>query len=83
MITEQTLIASPDDAKLIAEVLADKASDGKYPRRKAYQVLRSLSPSELYNLWAKDRDSGSEGFRQVFGSIYHDKRGERIGPLFG
>lgn len=79
--TLQSLISDPKHARLIADVLADYA-ELRYPRRKAYAVLRSLSPTELWDLYKVAIDDGNESFRLAFGPVYHEKRGDGNGPLF-
>lgn len=77
----RTLIRDPQHARLVAESLADMASKS-YPHRKAYQVLRSLAPAELYEMLEASR-SGGEAFRRAFGAVYHRYVGEpAVGDLF-
>ena len=79
----EAFVKDPSEAVFIADVLADAASDGSYPRRKAYAALRSLSPPELYEMYLAWREGGNEGFRQAFGPLYHQAAGETVdGPLF-
>jgi hypothetical protein len=77
----QTFVRDPAHARLVAESLADMASKS-YPHRKAYQVLRSLAPAELYEMVEASR-AGGESFRRAFGPVYHRYVGDdEIGELF-
>ncbi len=80
--TKEGMIADPAHTKFIADVLSDFASNGKYPKNKAYQVLRTLSPEELFELYDIACRKGNEEFRKAFGPVYHETRGEAEGPLF-
>ena len=83
----ESFIKDPPFARLVCEVLADCAADGptscRYPRRKAYQALRDLGPTELYRIYQVHRYEGTDAFRKQFGEIYYGRTGtERVGPLF-
>jgi hypothetical protein len=80
--TKEGMIADPAHTKFIADVLSDFASNGKYPKNKAYQVLRSLSPEELFELYDIACRKGNEEFRKAFGPVYHGARGDNDGDLF-
>ncbi len=80
--TMQMLINDHKHAILVCEVLADIASNGKYKWKTAYSVLRSLSPVELFEIYSVCMDRGNESFREEFGSLYHAKQGDSLGPLF-
>ena len=78
MITPEVLTNSPEDMRLIADVVAERAKDRRLPRRKAYQVARRLNAEELLECYRAPR----EEFLHVFGPHYNRLRGESDGPLF-
>lgn len=82
--TSQVFVRDPEHARFVCEVLADCASvSRKYSHRKAYQVLRSLTPDELFELYKTRRDEGNDAFREAFGPVYYRAQGkEAVGPLF-
>ncbi len=80
--TLQSLVTDPSHARLICEVLADTASVGRYPLRKAYQVLRALPATELWDLYEIAMNRGNPAFREAFGPVYHRLIGDGNGPLF-
>ncbi|MFP4066232.1 MAG: hypothetical protein ACLFS5_01905 [Spirochaetaceae bacterium] len=73
----------PGHARFVCEVLAECAAVSRaYNHRAAYQVLRSLSPEELFELHQTWR-RGNDQFREAFGPVYHRVRGDvPAGPLF-
>lgn len=79
----EVFVKEPKEARFICEVLAEKASDGAYTYRSAYQALRTLSPQELHGLYEVWRRDGNEAFRAAFGPLYHQAAGDPVnGPLF-
>lgn len=76
--TLETIIADPEHARLLCEVMSDSVH---LPKRKSYQVMRALKPDELFHLY-RQFCFNREGFHILFGSMYHDKRGDSLGPLF-
>lgn len=79
----EEFVKNPSEARFIAKVLAEKAADGAYTYKRAYQALRSLSPQELFDLYNVWRNDGNQAFRDVFGPYYHRAAGESVdGPLF-
>ncbi len=82
MTSLDMLVNDPKHAQLIAEVLADSASNGAYSHRSAYQVLRSITPEQLHILYNTFCTYGPRVFRQQFGPVYHEARGDNDGDLF-
>lgn len=74
---------NPEHARLVCDMLSDDAAKSrKYTKRRAYNVLRQLSPDELYAMLEAARDS-RERFVQEFGPLYHREVGETsVGELF-
>lgn len=82
MTSVEMLINDPKHAQLIAEVLADSASNGAYSHRQAYQVLRSITPQQLHILYSTFCTEGPRKFREQFGPVFHGARGDNDGELF-
>lgn len=78
----QTFVQDPEHTRLVCDVLSDVACEGKYQKKKSYQVLRTLNAEELYALYTVLCEKGNHAFREAFGPVYHQKRGESDGPLF-
>ena len=78
----QTFVQDPEHTRLVCDVLSDVASNGKYAKKKSYQVLRTLNATELYGLYTVLCREGNHAFREAFGPVYHRKRGESDRPLF-
>ena len=79
----EDFVKDPSEARFVCEVLAEKAADGVYPYKRAYQALRSLDPNELFDLYSTLNDDGNDAFRAAFGPYYHSAAGEPVdGPLF-
>ena len=79
--TLQSIVSDPEHARLICGVLSELELPG-FPARKSYQVLRQLKPEELYRIYNVFCREGKQRYKEEFGPIYHQVRGDSIGPLF-
>ena len=79
-MTPEALRKSPADARLLAEVVADRAGDYGLPRKKSYRVARDLDPADLLECYhTRDRAE----FLGLFGGHYNRLMGDSpAGPLF-
>lgn len=77
----KTIVEDPEHARFICDELADCASFGPFKKKASYQVLRSLSPEELFELYQIRCKQNTDAFRKAFGPVYHRVRGEEL-PLF-
>jgi len=80
----QSLIDSPEDARLVCEYLADVASRARqFSWKKSYAVLRNVSADELFYLNRTACRQGADAFRHAFGPVYNRESGKaEVGPLF-
>lgn len=77
--TLSAIVGDPDYARLLCEVLSEQSG---FPVRKSYQVLRQQKPEELLRLYNVFCIESPERYREEFSPVYHNTRGDSIGPLF-
>ena len=68
VLTPEVLARSPEDMRLIADIVADKAQDRRLSRKRAYAVARRLNAKDLLECYRAD------DFLAVF-RPYYDGRG--------
>jgi hypothetical protein len=77
--TLSAIVNDPDHARLLCEVLSEQSG---FPVRTSYQVLRQQKPEQLLMLYNMFCIEGPQRYREEFALVYHNTRGDSIGPLF-